>query len=350
MKEKARQHGIHILSTIFEVARAGFYYDTAMLISPEGQIVGKYRKVHPAAYLSLDQQIWLRQAQNISDRAQAEVVRAGAEGFVDAVPARPGSRVGKGDVLITLTNPSLATEEQVLLARLRELDQMKSDFVAITSHELRTPLAGVRGFIDMLRRRGQEISTPERDEYLDIVLVQTDRLIALVDDLLVVSKIEAGMLTLEPETIDLGAFLARLVRTFGDDADRVRVERAEGAPERMVVDQRRLTQILTNLIHNALNAMPSGGELTITTDRRQKYGRNWIAVTLADTGLGILPENMERIFEPFFTTRSGEGGTGLGLSVTYGIVASHGGRIEVESAPGEGASFIVWLPVEARAA
>jgi signal transduction histidine kinase len=116
------------------------------------------------------------------------------------------------------------------------------------------------------------------------------------------------------------------------------------------VDRDQIKQVLLNLLHNALAAMPRGGQIDLITAARKKYGTDWITITVQDTGVGIPPENMERIFEPFFTTRAGQGGTGLGLAVTYGIVSSHGGIIEVESAPGAGATFRVWLPVEENAA
>jgi signal transduction histidine kinase len=93
-----------------------------------------------------------------------------------------------------------------------------------------------------------------------------------------------------------------------------------------------------------LQAMPTGGQLTVKTTMRQRGGQKWVTTSIKDTGAGIAPEHRERIFEPFFTTRSGQGGTGLGLSVSYGIVSDHGGEIEVDSEVGKGTDFTVWLP------
>ena len=98
-------------------------------------------------------------------------------------------------------------------------------------------------------------------------------------------------------------------------------------------------------MHNALQAMPTGGNLQIKTETRSKDGREWVATAIKDTGIGIGQRDMDRIFEPFFTTKGDRGGTGLGLSVTYGIVTDHGGTIEVESRPSEGSCFTVWLPI-----
>jgi signal transduction histidine kinase len=105
-----------------------------------------------------------------------------------------------------------------------------------------------------------------------------------------------------------------------------------------------MKQVFLNLIHNAVEAMPTGGNLSMRTEMRSKDGRNWATVAIHDSGIGISPKDIDRIFEPFYTTRGTRGGTGLGLSVTYGIVADHGGTIEVESRPGEGSTFTVWLP------
>jgi two-component system, NtrC family, sensor kinase len=113
------------------------------------------------------------------------------------------------------------------------------------------------------------------------------------------------------------------------------------------VDRNQMKQVILNLVHNAIHAMPSGGELHISTAHRRRDQHLWLTIAVTDTGIGIAPENIERVFEPFFTTRSKEGGTGLGLSVSYGIVADHGGFLDVESQVGQGSTFTIWLPVEA---
>jgi signal transduction histidine kinase len=102
--------------------------------------------------------------------------------------------------------------------------------------------------------------------------------------------------------------------------------------------------VLLNLVHNALQAMPDGGKMEISTFSAVRDGRDGAVVSVGDTGIGISQLNQSRIFEPFFTTKGDQGGTGLGLSVTYGIVTDHGGQIDVESQPGKGSLFKVWLP------
>jgi two-component system NtrC family sensor kinase len=111
------------------------------------------------------------------------------------------------------------------------------------------------------------------------------------------------------------------------------------------IDVNQIKQVLLNLIHNALQAMNGGGKLHVSTSCKEREDRSWVVLSVQDSGIGINPENQSRIFEPFFTTKGDHGGTGLGLSVTYGIVADHGGSIEVSSQPGEGSLFEVWLPL-----
>ncbi len=110
------------------------------------------------------------------------------------------------------------------------------------------------------------------------------------------------------------------------------------------VDNNQMKQVFLNLVHNAVQAMPTGGNLLIKTELRTKERGEWAVVVIHDSGIGISPKDIDRIFEPFYTTRGTHGGTGLGLSVTYGIVTDHGGTIEVESQPSEGTTFTVWLP------
>jgi two-component system NtrC family sensor kinase len=111
------------------------------------------------------------------------------------------------------------------------------------------------------------------------------------------------------------------------------------------IDHNQMKQVLLNLIHNALQAMPQGGDLTVGTRGGSRDGRNWVIMSVRDSGVGISPADQIRVFEPFFTTKGDRGGTGLGLSVTYGIVTDHGGTIEISSEPSNGSTFTVWLPV-----
>jgi signal transduction histidine kinase len=238
----------------------------------------------------------------------------------------------------------LRASQEETLQRLRELDEMKSDFVAITSHELRTPLAAIRGFINTLRRRLDELSGAETREFLEIVDQQTDRLIRLVEDLLVVSRIEAGKITFHPEPIEPGPFLERIVTGMGEHAARIQVSAHEGLPGAMLVDPQRLAQILTNLLQNAVKF--SSPETAVTLDvEAVEHG---VAFTVTDHGPGIAAEEHERVFERFHQTDSAatrrSEGAGLGLYITKQLVEAMGGRIELRSDLGVGSTFRVTLP------
>jgi signal transduction histidine kinase len=116
----------------------------------------------------------------------------------------------------------------------------------------------------------------------------------------------------------------------------------------VLMDRDQMKQVVLNLMHNALHAMPKGGELFVRTETRQKDNEEWVVMIVQDTGKGITPDDLGRIFEPFFTTKADDGGTGLGLAVSYGIVTDHDGFVDVESTPNEGACFTVWLPIEEK--
>jgi two-component system NtrC family sensor kinase len=139
---------------------------------------------------------------------------------------------------------------------------------------------------------------------------------------------------------DVLALMTHFIHTSGVQLE---VTLAQGLPW-ITVDSNQIKQVFLNLLHNALHAMPGGGKLQILTHLRTREGRNWVVTDVADNGIGIEPKDLDRIFEPFYTTRGESGGTGLGLSVTYGIVTDHGGTIEVRSQRGGGSTFSVWLP------
>jgi signal transduction histidine kinase len=127
----------------------------------------------------------------------------------------------------------------------------------------------------------------------------------------------------------------------------IRLDLASGLPP-ISVNGNQIKQVLLNLLQNALQAMPGGGEIRVRSGREMRAEGLGVFIKVCDTGEGIPPENYERIFEPFFTTRSTGRGTGLGLSVSYGIITSHDGHIEVDSVMGRGSCFNVWLPVNSE--
>jgi signal transduction histidine kinase len=238
----------------------------------------------------------------------------------------------------------LLSQQAETVRRLQELDQMKSDFVAITSHELRTPITAIRGFISTLLRNRERLAPDQIESFMMIIDRQSARLAQLVEDLLFVSKIEAGAIRLSIQQVDLGQFLRESVESIGPDA-KTRVEildPPEDAP--VAIDPQRVAQILRNLLDNALKFSPPETPVTL---------QGWIdgdVVTFAvtDRGNGILPEDLSSIFDRFHQvgevlTREREG-AGLGLYITKRLVEAMEGSIEVRSEPGRGSTFTVLVP------
>jgi signal transduction histidine kinase len=245
---------------------------------------------------------------------------------------------------LVLESARLRADQAATVQRLRELDEMKSDFVAITSHELRTPLSGIRGFVDMLRRRGSDLTIDQRDEYLSIVLTQTDRLIRLVEDLLVVSRVEAGKLSLEPTEVEVRQLLDQVTNGLGEAAASVRIEEGTDAPVRMVADPNRLIQVLTNLVHNAVKFSPAGATVVL---RWRTPAEGTVSFDVVDRGSGIPESEVGRVFERFHQRESSlthTEGFGLGLYISKLLTQAMGGWIDVTSAVGEGSTFTVTLP------
>jgi signal transduction histidine kinase len=245
---------------------------------------------------------------------------------------------------VTLEATRLRAEQAATVDRLTELDAMKTDFVAITSHELRTPLAGIRGFVDMLLRRAGDLSPAEREEFLRIVLTQTDRLIQIVDDLLVVSRIEADALVLQPVEVDVRAVLAQVVAAVGDDGQRIQLDGAADAPDVVLLDPNRLIQILTNLAHNALKFSPAEEPVRI---RWSAPADGTIEFEIIDRGPGIPADEQALIFERFRQRgdhRAHSEGFGLGLYITKLLTEAMGGWLDVASSAGSGSTFRVTLP------
>jgi signal transduction histidine kinase len=216
------------------------------------------------------------------------------------------------------------------------------EMAAGIAHELNNPLTTVTGFTELIL----DETSPEAPHRADIELIlkEARRARDVVRRLLdfarqgerTRSKVDIN------EIIEEVLMLTRhLIHVNGVQLSLELVK----DPPWALVDTNQMKQVFLNLIHNALQAMPTGGNLEIQTSVRTKDDRPWIAVVVKDSGIGIEGKNKDRIFEPFFTTKGDSGGTGLGLSVTYGIVTDHGGTIEVESSPGKGSMFTVWLPL-----
>jgi PAS domain S-box-containing protein len=227
-----------------------------------------------------------------------------------------------------------------------EADQMKSDFVATVSHELRTPLTPLRGLLQSLDQ-GLVEDTPEaRREYFAIMLRQTERLERLINDLLDVSRIDAGRLRMDSIPVEIGAAMEREVHDARQlpDAREVKFDRPS-EPVWALVDQFRLGQIVSNLLSNAFKYSPAGTDVTVRLAKLQDH----VVVSVQDSGEGIALADQERIFERFYRSNNGNtrtvGGFGLGLYIAKRLAEAMGGSLVLDSPPGRGCTFSLNLPL-----
>lgn len=252
-----------------------------------------------------------------------------AEGRYDVdVPRAGGDEVGH-----------LAARFKQMATRLGEAEVQERNFLMSVSHELRTPLTAIRGHADALRE-GVVEDADLRNASLDVISVEADRLERLVGDVLDLAKLDAHRFTVLKEEVDMGRLVDQVYSAFGEEARRRGIAYeydAHGGPV-IVTDGDRVFQIVSNLVSNAFRWTPDGGRVSLALV--QDNGS--ISVSVADTGPGITPAEQERIFRPFWS-RDG-GGTGLGLAIARELAVALGGRIELESEPGEGSRFDLLLP------
>jgi signal transduction histidine kinase len=216
------------------------------------------------------------------------------------------------------------------------------EMAAGIAHELNNPLTSVTGFSELVLENLPQDTEAHRD--LELVLKEARRARDVVRRLLDFarqSESTRSHASLNEVVDDVIALSRHLIQTSGVE---LTVHLLPDLPWASM-DTNQMKQVLLNLVHNALQAMPEGGVMEIKSETASKNDRNWVMVSVRDTGVGITQAEQVRIFEPFYTTKGNRGGTGLGLSVTYGIVTDHGGQIDVESQPGVGSTFTVWLPL-----
>ncbi|MBI5382119.1 MAG: histidine kinase [Opitutae bacterium] len=235
------------------------------------------------------------------------------------------------------------------ITRQRKLEAVRKDFVANVSHELRTPLSMIKGYVETLVDSHRTMAVEDRERFLQTVQRHADRLHALVEDLLALSRLESANPGLQCEPTELGRLLGALVEDYRGrpTAAGHRLEFA-AAPElpALALDPRKFTQAVENLLDNALKYTPAGTRIAVAVARRGGE----IEVSVRDDGPGIPAEDLPRLFERFYRVDKGrsrdKGGTGLGLSIVKHIVQLHGGRVRVESAPGQGSGFFLTLPLQ----
>jgi signal transduction histidine kinase len=237
-------------------------------------------------------------------------------------------------------------ELQRLYKEVETASKHKSEFLANMSHELRTPLNAIIGFSQVLREGISGEVNAKQQEYLDDILTSANHLLALINDVLDLSKVEAGQVELQVAPFSLKDALERGVAMVREQAtqDDVQVElHANGNLDVVVGDERRIRQVIFNLLSNAVKFAPAGGQVDVNATRVNGE----VTVSVADTGPGIATEDLDRIFEQFQQTEVGASqpeGTGLGLALSKRFVEMHGGRIWCESELGKGSTFVFTLP------
>jgi signal transduction histidine kinase len=249
---------------------------------------------------------------------------------------------------IAIENVRLFKEIQQKSAQLEVANRHKSEFLANMSHELRTPLNAIIGFSDVLLQKMFGELNEQQADYLADIRSSGSHLLTLINDILDLSKIEAGRMELELAPFSLVAALNNAVILVRERAlgHGIKLE-LEVAPEldTIVADERKLKQVVVNLLANAVKFTPDGGTVRLRAARENGEVR----LAIQDTGIGIAPEDQERIFEEFqqasHQSEKSREGTGLGLSLSRRMVELHGGTISVESAPGRGSTFTVALPL-----
>ncbi|MCL4458750.1 MAG: HAMP domain-containing histidine kinase [Chloroflexi bacterium] len=238
---------------------------------------------------------------------------------------------------------------------LQELNRTKDHLVAIVSHELRTPMTVINGFSELLLTR--QVSAETQQLWLETIHQEAQQLTRIINDLLDISRLEAGKVELHKEPLDLRPLINRCVEVFRSQTDKHTLKATlAGDLPLVLADKDRLFQILTNLVGNAIKYSPAGGEVTVMARPLTDFppgmslGNSgaFVEISVCDQGIGIPAEDLPRLFESFSRvglsdTRVIEG-VGLGLFITKNLVEMQGGRIEVESRPGQGSCFRFTLP------
>ena len=236
--------------------------------------------------------------------------------------------------------------ERRTVEELRRLSTLRADFVSLVSHELRSPMAAVIGSARTLQRRWRELSAEHRDSFLALIADETDRLAALVGDVLDTSRIDAGTFGYTFADVDVCALVEDAVATSAAAQDAVQlVAQLPSELPSMRGDASRLRQVLANLLDNAVKYSPDGG----TVEVRASASNGRLIVDVTDRGDGIAPEDQHLIFEKFGRVRGDDSkpGTGLGLYIARSIAEAHGGSLDVSSLPGRRTTFTLTLPADA---
>ena len=267
---------------------------------------------------------------------ESAATRLGSGDLTARAPEDGADEISRVSRAFNQTAAALAAQ----IRRVTSEQEVRRQLLADVSHELHTPLTTIRGYVETLRMPDLPISDADRARYLAIVDDEAIRLGRLVGDLLDLARMEAGGQTLQPQPVSLAALWARLRDRYGPAASNAGVTLAFGeSPLQVTADAGRLEQALSNLLANALSFTPAGGAVRVTADAIA----DGVRIDVADTGVGLSPEDQARVFDRFYKqdgSRS-RGGTGLGLSIVRAIAEAHGGTVTVDSTPGHGSTFSI---------
>jgi two-component system sensor histidine kinase VicK len=258
--------------------------------------------------------------------------------YVDLVIARTGQSVEGVQVIITIHDETKS----------RELDAMKLDFVSMAAHELRTPITGIRGYLELILYRFENELDEEIKKYVNHAHNSSIELIGLINNLLNISRIERGALTLSMDKVDWITSIQRTLSNAQFNAQEKHINLSYEGPSEdcfIVADTVAIQEVINNLVSNALKYTPEGGKVTV----RLKHIDGHYLTEVSDTGIGIPKSAISNLFTKFYRVHgglaSGSGGTGLSLFISRSIVERHGGRIWVKSDEGKGSTFSFTLPV-----
>jgi PAS domain S-box-containing protein len=242
------------------------------------------------------------------------------------------------------------SEKKRVERRLKELDKMKSDFVSNVSHELRTPLTSIKGSVDNMLDGLTGPLNEKQVRYLARIKSNSDRLSRLINDLLDLSRIESGRIEVRPTTLPLTALAEEVTEQLKPLAAEKLIQIELPSPDRQLTvwaDRDKVTQVLMNLIGNAVKFTPQAGKVTVTVEKNDD---DYVQISVADTGPGISPEERNKLFSKFYQIaaidKQKPRGSGLGLAISKALVEMQGGKIWVESEIGEGTTFYFTLPAQ----
>ncbi len=320
---------------------------TAMLGLPSADIVGsRYKDAFTDAVVKM---IDKEKKRALKDGFTSEILFEFSAGENLIIPLGINSSMlldGAGNrngIIIVLRNMSASKE----LERVRQLDDLKSEFVSNVSHELRTPLSIIKSYVEAILEQVDPGDYQTQKEFLTVVNNETDRLTDLVSDLLDISRIEAGRFEIEMNPISITDIIQLVLPKLEipDNSHNLIVDVPSNLPD-LLADKDKMVQVFINLLTNAIKFSPDGGEISIHAEVREEK----LKCDISDQGIGIPEKDIDRIFEKFYrvdiSDRYEISGTGLGLPIVKHIINSHGGEISVMSDPGKGSTFSIFLPFD----